>query len=270
VPDASEHTQPTRTAKRVAPPEMPEIRMLLSLRTHESRTRRQLALCDELCGSLEALYRSARALATCGLGLGQDAVSRCVRQAPASVHTICSLLRDLAESLNRALELVAPGVETDADAGEDSLAALVREAFVKALDEHTGLRSWKDVHWVGVSLDPRRHLQFRWAAGMDCLRKAPQKGFPALRPVVLLAQRLADDAMALLDPATGPIAEVRANAYAGIKRVRAQIDHVRNVVNRKCDALEGEMRAVQRAVIRAQSQTMALVKSLTGMSHSAN
>jgi len=242
--------------------------MLLSLRSHESRTRRRLALCDELCGSLEAMYRAARALAASGLGAGSSQINSCVRKAPASVHTICSVVRDFADALNRVCEVVGPDVHADLDAPaapESPLPPVVRETLFKAVDEHTGLRSWDDVSWVGLSVDSRRRIEFRWSVAMECLRTNPQKGYPAFRPIVLLARRLADEGLRLLDPATGPIAEERGAAYSITKKLRAQIDHIRTLVNHKCDALEGEMRAVQTAIIKAQSQTMSLVKNLSNI-----
>lgn len=243
--------------------------MLLSLRSHESRTRRRLALCDELCGSLEAMYRAARALAASGLGAGSSQISSCITKAPASVHTICSVVRDFAAALNRVCEVVGLDVHADpeapAPAAEGPLPPVVRETLFKAIDEHTGLRSWGDVSWVGLSVDSRRRIEFRWSVAMECLRTNPQRGYPAFRPIVLLARRLADEGLRLLDPATGPIAEERGAAYSITKKLRAQIDHIRTLVNRKCDALEGEMRAVQTAIIKAQSQTMSLVKNLSNI-----
>ena len=87
--------------------------------------------------------------------------------------------------------------------------------------------------------------------------------YPALRPVVLLARRIGDETMGLLDPVTGPIAEERASAYSVTKKLREQIDHIRTLVNQKCDSLETEMRSVQGAIVKAQSQTMALVQNLS-------
>jgi len=248
---------------------MPELRMLLSLRSHELRTRRRLALCDELCGSLEAMYRAARALAASGLGADPSQINSCIRKAPASVHTICSVVRDFADALSRVCEIVGFDAHADpeapAPAAEGLLSPVVRETLFKAIDEHTGLRSWEDVSWVGLSVDSRRRIEFRWSVAMECLRTNPQKGYPAFRPIVLLARRLADEGLRLLDPATGPIAEERGAAYSITKKLRAQIDHIRTLVNRKCDALEGEMQAVQTAIIKAQSQTMSLVKNLSNI-----
>ncbi|MFH1730059.1 MAG: hypothetical protein ABIF82_00230 [Planctomycetota bacterium] len=248
---------------------MPELRMLLSLRSHESRTRRRLALCDELCGSLEAMYRAARALAASGLGGSSSQASSCIRKAPASVHTICSVVRDFADALNRVFEVVGFDMHGDPDepaaAAESPLTPVVRETLFKAIDEHTALRSWDGVSWVGLSVDSRRRIEFHWSVAMECLRTNPQKGYPAFRPIVLLARRLADEGLRLLDPATGPIAEERGSAYSTTKKLRAQIDRIRALVNCKCDALEGEMRAVQTAIIKAQSQTMSLVKNLSNI-----
>lgn len=243
--------------------------MLLSLHSHESRTRQRLALCDELCGSLEAMYRAARALAASGLGAGSSQIDSCITKAPASVHTICSVVRDFADALNRVCEVVGPGTPADpeapAPAAEGPLPPVLRETLFNAIDEHTKLRSWADVSWVGLSVDSRRRIEFRWSVAMECLRTNPQKGYPAFRPIILLGRRLADEALRLLDPATGPIAEERGAAYSTTKKLRAQIDHIRTLVNRKCDALEGEMRAVQTAIIKAQGQTMSLVKKLSNI-----
>lgn len=248
-------------------PEMPEIRMLLSLRSHESRMRRRLALCDELCGSLEVLYRAARALAASGLGVTEGDLSDTVRRAPASAHTVCSMVRDMSDSFNHLAELVEFDVEADVDepgvAGAAQMAAAVRKELFGALDEQIALTSWKQVRWIGLSCDPQHHLQFRWASAMQCVREQPERAHPGLRPVVLLATRVADKVMGLLDPLTGPIAEERAATYSTTKKLRAQIEHVRSLVNRKCDGLESEMRAVQNAIIKAQSQTMWLVKNLS-------
>ncbi len=248
---------------------MPEIRMLLSLRSHESRTRLRLAVCDELCSALEAMYRAARAVTASGLGIGARELSQCIRTAPASVHTICSVVRDFADGVNRVCDLAGPEalpeIEGDGPAPESPLLPVVRQALFGAIDEHTGLRSWADTDWLGISVDSRRRIEFRWSVAMECLRTNPQRGYPALRPILLLARRVADETLGLLDPATGPIAEERGVAYSTTKRIRAQIDHIRTVVNRKCDALEGEMRAVQSAIIKAQSQTMSLVKNLSNI-----
>jgi len=272
VTQTPEHIQGGQAAQSASSPEMPEIRMLLSLRSHESRTRRRLAVCDELCGALEAMYRAARAVTTSGLGVGVHELSQCIRTAPASVHTICSVVRDFANALNRVCELVGPetlpDVESDGPAAESPLLPVVRQALFGAVDEHTGLRSWTDTDWLGISVDSRRRIEFRWSVAIECLRTNPQKGYPALRPVLLLARRAADETMGLLDPATGPIAEERGAAYSTTKRIRAQIDHIRAVVNQKCDALEGEMQAVQTAIVKAQSQTMSLVKNLSTIGQS--
>jgi len=247
--------------------------MLLSLRSHESRMRRRLALCDELCGSLEALYRSAQALAVSGLGIAENDLTSCLRKAPASAHTICSMIRDLADAFGRVAELVEFDVEGDIEAPtvsvDSPVAPVVRKALFHAVDEHTGLRSWKDVVWIGLVYTARHRLQFRWSSAMECVQKDPRRAHPALRPVVLLARRIADEAMGLLDPLTGPIAEERAAAYSITKKLRTQIDHIRSVVNQKCDALESEMRSVQSAIIKAQSQTMSLVKNLASIGHSS-
>ncbi len=248
---------------------MPEVRMLLSLRSHESRMRRRVALCDELCSSIEALYRAARALSISRLGIGEIDVHQCIRKAPASTHTICSMIRDFAAAVNQIIDLT--GADTGAlaelsDASADSpLVPIVRDALFRALGEHTGLRSWKDVAWIGIECDARRRITFRWSVGMECVQKNPQRAYPALRPVVLLARRIADEALALLDPLTGPIAAERAAAYSITTKLRAQIDHIRSVVNQKCDALEDEMRSVQSAIVKAQSQTMSLVKNLANI-----
>ncbi len=248
---------------------MPEVRILLSLRSHESRTRRRLALCDELCSALEAMCRAARATGASGLGVAQSQISDCIRKAPASVHTICSVIRDFADAANRVIELVGPAAcdeaEEEADSTESPVLPAVRGVLFNAVDEHTRLRSWGDTDNVGLSVDSRRHIEFRWAAAMECLRTNPQKAYPALRPFVLLARRLGDEAMRLLDPAAGPIAEERGSAYSTTKKVRAQINHIRTLVNRKCDILEGEMRAVQTAIVKAQSQTISLVESLSSI-----
>ena len=269
VPDQTGATGPTQLDSW---PEMPEIRMLLSLRSHESRTRRRLAFCDELCSALEAMYRAARAASASGLGVEQSQISTCIRKAPASVHTICSVIRDFADAANRVLELVGPAVydETEPQAGtaESPVLPVVRGVLFKAIDDHTRLRSWDGMNVVGISVDSRRHIEFRWSVAIECLRTNPQKAYPALRPFVLLARRLADEAMVLLDPAAGPIAEERGIAYSVTKKVRAQIDHIRTLVNRKCDVLEGEMQAVQTAIVKAQSQTMSLVKNLSSIGSS--
>jgi hypothetical protein len=240
--------------------------MLLTLRSHESRMRKRLALCDELCGSLESLYRAARAMGDSGLGTAPAEIDMCIRRAPASAHTICSMIRDFAEALNRVSDLVAfeegggdgrPAVSVDSP-----VAPVVRSALFGALDEHTRLRSWGDVSWMGLICGDDRRLTFLWREAMDCVQKNPQRAYPAMRPLVLTARRVADEAMRLLDPLTGPIAEERAKAYSITKKLRAQIDHIRSLVNRKCDALEEEMQSVQTAIVKAQSQTMSLVKNL--------
>jgi len=269
VSKSPDQTGANETEQAASWPEMPEIRMLLSLRSHESRTRLRLALCDEVCGALEAMYRAARAVSSSGLGAGPSQISNCVHNAPASVHTICSVIRDFADAANRVAELVGLDVhdETEGEppAADSPVLPVVREALFKAVDEHTRLRSWGDTTWLGLSVDSRRRIEFRWSAAMECLRTNPQKGYPGVRPVILLAQRMADESMLLLDPAAGPIAEERGIAYSVTKKLRAQIDHIRTQVNRKCDALEGEMRAVQTAIIKAQSQTMSLVKNLSSI-----
>jgi len=243
--------------------------MLLSLRSHESRMRRRLALCDELCTSIETLYRSARALSESGLGTAEGQISDCIRKAPASAHTICSMIRDVAVAANAVVELVEYDVQTDTGAPSVSVdspvAPLVRKTLFHAFDEHTRLRSWGEVKWMGLECDPRHRLQFRWSAAMDCVQKNPKQAYPALRPVVLLARRIAKEAMELLDPLTGPIAEERAAAFSITKKLKAQIEHIRSQVNHKCDALESEMRSVQTAIIKAQSQTMSLVRNLASI-----
>jgi hypothetical protein len=252
---------------------MPEVRMLLSLRTHEARMRRRLMMCDELCATLESLYRSARALTMSGLGTGQHEINSCIQRAPASAHTICSMIRDFADAVNRLTELVEFDSEIGAapDVALDSpIAPVVRKAFFQAIDEHTRLKSWNDVQWIGLSADPNRRIEFRWSVAIECVQKNMQRAYPAMRPVLLLARRITDEAMEFLDPLAGPIAEERAAAYSVTKKLRAQIDHIRMVVNQKCDALEGEMRSVQNAIIRAQSQTMSLVKNLESIGPSKN
>ena len=243
--------------------------MLLSLRSHESRMRRRLALCDELCASLESLYRAARTLAGSRLGIGTGEIDRAIRKAPASSHTICAMIRDFADSLNRVVDLIEFDVVDEAGEASVSVdspvAPVVRKVLLHAIDEHNRLRSWQQVSWIGLSFDGRRQLGFQWSDAMKCIQKNPRRAYPALRPMVLLARRIADEAMELLDPLTGPIAEERAGAFAITKKLRAQIDHIRSQVNRKCDALEGEMRAVQSAIVKAQSQTMSLVRNLTSI-----
>ncbi len=270
----SDPTQAGQASESATRPEMPEIRLLLSLRSHQYRTRRRLALCDDLCTSLDVLYRAALALSTSGLGSGEDQDSDYVNNAPASAHTICSMVRDFAAALNQVIELVEPDVGNDEDepAGpaDSSVAPVVHQTLFKALDEHTGLRNWKDVSWIGLECGSGHRLEFQWSTAMTCLRKNPQKGCRALRPAVLLARRLADEAMSLLDPAAGPITEERAAAYSVTKKLRAQINHVRTLVNRKCDTLEREMRSVQSAIIKAQSQTMSLAKNLSKVGNSAD
>jgi hypothetical protein len=247
-------------------PEMPEVRMLLSLRSHESRMRRRLALCGELCAALESLYRTAQALGASGLERENSGATGRVRKAPASAHTICSMVRDFGEALNRVGELVEFDLEAEAATPtlsvDSPVAPLVRKALFRAAEEHTRLKSWQEVASIGLSCDTRYRFAFQWSAAMECVQQTPQQATPALRPVVLLARRVADEVMALLDPLTGPIAEERATAYGITKKLRAQIEHIRSLVNRKCDTLEGEMRSVQTAIIKAQSQTMALVQNL--------
>jgi len=243
--------------------------MLLSLRSHESRMRRRLALCDELCSSLETLCRAARALSSSGLGIGKNDIDTRVRKAPASAHTICAMIRDFAAAMNRVSELVEFDVEGDAGGAtlsvDSPVVPVIRKALFHAIDEHVRLRSWQDAAWMGLACGSQRRFEFRWSAAMECVQKYPKKAYPAMRPVVLLARRIADEAMALLDPLAGPIAEERAASYSIAKKLRAQIDHVRSVVNSKCDALESEMRSVQSAIIKAQSQTMSLVKNLSNI-----
>jgi hypothetical protein len=240
--------------------------MLLSLRSHESRMRRRLALCDELCSSLELLYRAARALSASGLGIGPNNGENSFRRAPASAHTICSMIRDFVDAIGQVGELVE--FDITAESGEPTVsvdspvAPVVRKVVFRALDEHTKLRSWGEVRWVGLACDDRHRVTFRWSTAIDCVQKNPKRAYPALRPVVLLSRRVSEETLNLLDPLTGPIAEERAAAYSITKKLRAQIDHIRSLVNRKCDALEGEMRSVQSAIIKAQSQTMSLVKNL--------
>ncbi len=229
--------------------------------------RRRLAECDELCNALITLYRAAQALSSSGLGIDSDSA---VRRAPASVHTICSMIRDFVESIGRVFDLVEFDAGADPTAGECPVGPFIRKAMVEAIDEHVSLRSWKDVAWVGVARDPSRQVNFQWGTAMDCLQKDPKRGYPALRPLTLLAKRVADEAYALFDPVTGPIAEERAAAYSITRKLRTQIEHIRSLVNRKCDALEGEMQSVQGAIIKAQSQTMALVKNLANIGKSSS
>jgi hypothetical protein len=253
---------------------MPEVRMLLALRAHENRMRKRLALCDELCGSLESVYRAARAIADSGLGAAQAEIDMCIRRAPASAHTICSMIRDFAEALNRVSDLL----DFEAGAGESApavsvdspVAPIVRSTLTAAVDEHRRLRSWDELTWIGLLCDDRRRLTFLWRDAMECVQKNPKRAYPAMRPLVLMARRVAEDAMKLLDPLTGPIAEERAAAYTIAKKLRSQIDHIRSLVNRKCDALEEEMQSVQSAIVKAQSQTMSLVKNLATLGGGAD
>ncbi len=241
--------------------------MLLSLRSHESRMRRRLALCDELCNSLEVLYREARALATSGLGMADEDLCDAVCQAPASAHTICAMVRDVVGSYNHLAELVEfdAGMDGDGLCGESRMAKVIRQEMFGAIDEQMARASWKQARWLGLSCDPKHHLQFKWQTAIQCVRDTPEKANMGLRPIVLLAGRVAEAAIGLLDPLTGPIAEERAAAYSTTKKLRAQIEHIRGLVNRKCDGLESEMRAVQNAIIKAQSQTTWLVKHLSNV-----
>lgn len=246
-------------------PDMPEIRILLSLRSHESRMRRRLALCDELCGLLEVLYRTARALSASGVGVNGSETDSRAKPAPASAHTICSMVRDLAVAFNHVCELLDTHGEAAVQGAPAAAGAAfeAQRALLAALDEHAGLRSWKDVTWLGLDRDGCGRLEFQWATAMGWFQKEPRMAYPALRPIVLLARRIGDETMGLLDPMAGPIAEERASAYSVTKKLRGQIDHIRTLVNRKCDSLETEMRSVQTAIVKAQSQTMALVKNLS-------
>jgi hypothetical protein len=249
-------------------PEMPEVRLLLSLRSNETQMRRRMMLCDELSSALESLVRAARALTLSGLGAGDEDVRQCIQRAPASAHTICAMIRDFGEAINRLVELVGfdgPGGDEGAGAADSPVAPSVRRTLVQAMDEHTRLRSWDQVKWIGLSVNAERRVAFRWSVAMECVQKNAHRAYPALRPVVLLARRIGDEAMALLDPLSGALAAERAAAYAGVKKLRTRIINIREIVNQKCDLLEGEMRSVQTAIVRSQKQAIALAKHLQGV-----
>jgi len=231
--------------------------------------RRRVVICDELCTTLVTLYHAARALSASGIGVSEAEIAAYLKKAPASVHTICALIRDFAAAFNPVIDLTEPDTSLADDpipgSADSPVAPVVRKALFKALDEHTRLRSWQDVQWVGFACDSQHRLEFSWSAAMDTLQKNPQRGYPGIRPIVLLSRRIGDEALALFDPLTGPIAEERGLAFSATKKIRAQVEHIRALVNRKCDALEVEMRSVQSAIIKAQSQTMSLVKNLASI-----
>ena len=224
--------------------------------------RQRLVVCEELCTSLIALYRAARTLSVSGLGLESETH---VRQAPASVHTICSIVRDFVDSVNQVITEVEFNEAAETPGSDSPVVPAVRQAILKAMDEHTALRSWKDTFWLGLSVDAQHHIDFKWSTAIECLQKNPKRGYLSLKPTVLLARRVGDESLKLFDPLTGPIAEERAIIYSANKKLHAQIEQIRTLVNQKCDVFETEMRSVQSAIIKAQSQTMALMKNLTNI-----
>ena len=265
----SDAKKPKAVSPATSSSDMPEVRVLLSLRGHEMRTRQRLAFCDELVTMLETLYRSAHALASSGLGSAQTDLDTRVSKAPASMHTICSMVRDLGSAINRTLDLVDFDgdfdAETEPSSARSPVMPVVQQTLAKAIDEHTGLRNWSDTERIGLSFGARRRMELVWSVAMECFRTNPKSAYPAMRPVVLLARRIAKDTLELLDPATGPIAEDRGHAYSITKKIRAQVEHIRNLMVQKCDTMMGEMQAVQSAIVKAQSQTMSLVRNLSDL-----
>jgi hypothetical protein len=248
---------------------LPEPRALVALQARAEQVRRQSADCEALAAVLRSLCSAAGALSSAGLTNSRGDVARYVHAAPASAHTVCSLIRDFALAFNAVSDLVDDEWIESAEPchlpAAGRAAPTTRSVLAAVLDDSMRCASWDGVGRIGLGCVDGRALTFERATAMAHLRDPSADTLATLRPVLKLSHRAHQESHALLDTASGPVTLERAAAQAATRRIERQIDHLAQQAERHRERSMAEAETIDAALVRVRRQNHLLVRMLTGV-----